>query len=49
MEKELWALGSVVDQPDSPVVIIGGAKVSTKITVLSHLLDKVDALLTVVE
>ena len=46
MEKELQALGSVVDQPDSPVVaIIGGAKVSTKITVLSHLLDKVDALL----
>lgn len=46
METELAALGAVVDTPESPVVaIIGGAKVSTKIAVLSHLLGKVDALL----
>ncbi|MDA1352894.1 MAG: phosphoglycerate kinase [bacterium] len=46
MEKELAALGAVVDAPEAPVVaIIGGAKVSTKIAVLSNLLGKVDALL----
>jgi len=45
MEKEIKFLGDVVDKPKRPfVAIIGGAKVSTKIAVLEHLLPKVDVL-----
>lgn len=46
MEKEIEYLGRVVSNPDKPVAaIIGGAKISSKIAVLQHLLSKVDTLL----
>lgn len=45
MEAELKALESVLGAPKRPVVaIVGGAKVSTKIAVLEHLVEKVDTL-----
>ncbi|HXZ68936.1 MAG TPA: phosphoglycerate kinase, partial [Alphaproteobacteria bacterium] len=45
MEAELKALESVLGNPKRPVIaIVGGAKVSTKIAVLEHLVDKVDTL-----
>jgi phosphoglycerate kinase len=45
MDKEIKFLGDVVEKPKRPfVAIIGGAKVSTKIAVLEHLLPKVDCL-----
>lgn len=47
LEKELNALTKVLLAPSSPMVaIVGGAKVSTKLTVLNTLLDKVDHLIT---
>ena len=47
LEKELNALTKVIQNPASPMVaIVGGAKVSTKLTVLNTLLDKVDQLIT---
>jgi phosphoglycerate kinase len=46
MEKELAALGGVLENPDLPfVAIIGGAKVSDKVGVITNLLSKVDTLL----
>ena len=46
MEKELHALGGIVENPERPLAaIIGGAKVSTKIKVLQNLLSKVDVLI----
>lgn len=46
MEKELTYLGKAVTDPNRPfIAIIGGAKVSDKIEVITALLDKVDALL----
>jgi len=46
MEKEIDYLGRVVADPQPPVAaIIGGAKISSKIAVLHHLLSKVQALL----
>jgi len=46
MEKEITAFGRVLEKPDRPLVaILGGAKVSDKLQVVDHLLDKVDALL----
>ena len=43
---ELQALGAALDQPQRPVAaVVGGAKVSTKLAVLTHLIDKVDRLL----
>ena len=46
LEKELAYLGKTLEQPQRPfVAIIGGAKVSDKITVIDNLLDKVDTLL----
>ncbi|HZQ43045.1 MAG TPA: phosphoglycerate kinase [Acidobacteriaceae bacterium] len=46
MEKELTYLSKAVLDPNRPfVAIIGGAKVSDKIEVITALLDKVDALL----
>ena len=46
MQKEVEALAKIVDAPERPVVaILGGAKVSDKIKVIEHLLDKVDTVL----
>ncbi len=46
MEKEIDYLGRVVTNPSRPVAaIIGGAKISSKIAVLQHLLSKVQVLL----
>ena len=46
MEKELEYLGKALGDPIKPfVAIIGGAKVSDKIEVIDHLLDKADAIL----
>jgi phosphoglycerate kinase len=46
MEKEIDYLGRVVSNPEPPVAaIIGGAKISSKIAVLQHLLSKVNVLL----
>ncbi|HEX9765075.1 MAG TPA: phosphoglycerate kinase [Candidatus Acidoferrales bacterium] len=46
MEKELTYLGKAVANPDKPyVAILGGAKVSDKIEVISNLLPLVNALL----
>ncbi|RAP26300.1 phosphoglycerate kinase [Candidatus Marinamargulisbacteria bacterium SCGC AG-343-D04] len=45
VEKELSFLGEALDVPDRPfVAIVGGAKVSSKITVLQQLLTRVDVL-----
>ena len=45
MTRELHMLGGVLDAPRRPLVaIIGGAKISTKIGVLRHLLPRVDTL-----
>ena len=45
VKKELTFLQGVFDQPERPLLaIVGGAKVSTKIGVLNHLLDTVDYL-----
>ncbi|CAN5206383.1 phosphoglycerate kinase [soil metagenome] len=46
MQAELQALESALGKPKRPVVaIVGGAKISSKIDVLSHLVQKVDALI----
>jgi phosphoglycerate kinase len=46
MQAELDALTVALDTPRKPVVaLVGGAKVSSKLAVLGHLLDKVDSLI----
>ena len=46
MEKEIKFLGNAVENPERPfVAILGGAKVSSKISVIENLLDKVDTLI----
>lgn len=46
IEKEINALDSAINNPKKPfVVIIGGAKVSSKIDVLNNLIDKADTIL----
>jgi phosphoglycerate kinase len=46
MQQELAALGRILEAPERPLVaILGGAKVSDKLTLVEHLLAKVDALL----
>ena len=46
MERELQFLGDELESPERPfVVILGGAKVSDKIKVIDHLLDKADTIL----
>ena len=46
MESELEHLGKALTEPDKPfVAIIGGAKVSDKITVIESLMEKADAIL----
>ncbi|MHA1157478.1 MAG: phosphoglycerate kinase [Alphaproteobacteria bacterium] len=45
MQRELEALSAALAAPRHPVVaVVGGAKVSTKIDVLEHLVEKVDTL-----
>ena len=45
MQKEIDFLGNAVNNPERPfVAILGGAKVSSKISVINNLLDKVDTL-----
>jgi phosphoglycerate kinase len=45
LEKELNALGGILDEPSRPfLAIVGGAKVSTKMDVLRSLATRVDAL-----
>jgi phosphoglycerate kinase len=45
MMAEITALGEALEQPERPVMAIaGGAKVSTKIEVLTHLVSRVDQL-----
>jgi phosphoglycerate kinase len=45
MERELAALGRILEHPERPLVaILGGAKVSDKLGLVEHLLDRVDAL-----
>lgn len=46
MQAELEALEKALENPEHPVAaVVGGAKVSTKLIILSHLLDKVDHLI----
>ncbi len=46
IEKELGVMGKALANPDRPfVAILGGAKVSDKLNVISNLLEKVDTLI----
>src|ERR1700751_3993124 len=46
MEKELEYLGRALHHPEKPfLALLGGAKVSDKIPVITHLMDKVDSLI----
>lgn len=46
MQKEIDFLGNAVNNPERPfVAILGGAKVSSKISVINNLLDKVNTLI----
>ncbi len=46
MQAELDALSNALDDPEHPVVaLVGGAKISTKMAVLGHLVNKVDVLI----
>ncbi|HEX7476047.1 MAG TPA: phosphoglycerate kinase [Dehalococcoidales bacterium] len=46
MEKEIRQLGSLLEKPSHPfIALMGGAKVSDKLSVIENFLDKVDALL----
>ncbi|MDO8730382.1 MAG: phosphoglycerate kinase, partial [Candidatus Omnitrophota bacterium] len=46
LEKELEALGTVLHNPQRPYwLILGGAKVSDKIKLINHLIDRVDGIL----
>jgi phosphoglycerate kinase len=45
MQRELGALGRILESPERPVVaLLGGAKVSDKVALVEHLIGKVDAL-----
>lgn len=46
MQKEIDFLGNAVNSPERPfIAILGGAKVSSKISVIENLLEKVDTLI----
>lgn len=46
IQKELKFLGDAIENPERPLVaILGGAKVSDKLSVIENLLDKVDTLI----
>jgi phosphoglycerate kinase len=45
MQRELEALGRILESPDRPLVaLLGGAKVSDKVSLVEHLIGKVDGL-----
>ncbi len=45
MQAELEALGKALQAPERPVIaVVGGAKVSTKLTLLANLIERVDRL-----
>jgi phosphoglycerate kinase len=45
MQRELQALGRILESPARPLVaVLGGAKVSDKLKLVDHLLERVDAL-----
>ncbi len=45
MQQELGALSRILERPDRPLTaLLGGAKVSDKITLVDHLLERVDAI-----
>ncbi len=46
MEKEIKTLGGILENPAHPfIALLGGAKISDKISLLENILDKVDSLL----
>ena len=46
MEKELQALGGIVESPERPLAAVsGGAKVSDKLALLEHMAEKVDVMI----
>lgn len=46
MQRELAALGRILGRPERPLVaVLGGAKVSDKLGLVEHLLERVDALI----
>jgi len=46
MKKELQYIGKALENPEKPfLAILGGAKVSDKIKLITHLLDKVDQMI----
>ncbi len=46
MQAELTALSGALENPERPVAaLVGGAKISSKMTVLGHLVNKVDVLI----
>jgi phosphoglycerate kinase len=46
MQRELAALGRILESPERPLVaLLGGAKVSDKVALVEHLLERVNALL----
>lgn len=46
LKKELKAVAAILEKPISPVVgIVGGSKVSTKLTLLENILPKIDTLI----
>jgi phosphoglycerate kinase len=46
MARELAALGRIFEHPERPVVaILGGAKVSDKLTLIAHLVNRLDSVL----
>ena len=46
MEKELEALGAIVESPERPLAAVsGGAKVSDKLALLEHMAEKVDVMI----
>lgn len=48
IENEVKTISAVIENPKRPLVaVVGGAKISTKIPILSFLIDKVDAVLVV--
>jgi phosphoglycerate kinase len=45
MQRELEALGRILESPERPLVaVLGGAKVSDKVSLVEHLIEKVDGL-----